>query len=118
MLATKIMDDEIQEIILRKVILRKELKPVEIYMGDPAKLIEPDWVAISHAVAKDRDSYNLLFFKFEGECLTWEQFETLEIALDQAKAIVGLNHSEWDRCEIEITNDDGSISWNDTNTFG
>ncbi len=63
-------------------------------MGEPTKPNLPDWVAISHAVAMDRESCNLLFYKFE-------------------RRIVGINHSEWDQCEIEITNDDGSISWDE-----
>jgi hypothetical protein len=34
------------------------------------------------------------------ECL---QFETLEIALDQARSIAGLPHSAWRPCEVQLT---------------
>lgn len=35
----------------------------------------------------------------------------LEIALDQAHAIVGIEHSKWESCHVEITDQDGRISW-------
>ena len=113
------MDDDCHETVVRYVRLRDELKPVEIYMGNPPNPINPDWVAITHAILRSRqrpdgiESFNLTFFMDDGKCLTWEQFETLEIAIDQAKAIVGILSDEWNVCRVEITNDDGTIPWSD-----
>lgn len=105
------MSDPLREIVLRRVRLRDNLKPVEIYIGEPPLPIEPDWVAITHGFSRRLDGYNLVFFRLDGTMITWEQFETLEIALDQAHAIVGIEHSEWEACHVEITDEDGSISW-------
>lgn len=111
------MDDECDETVIRYVRLRTELKPVEIYMGDPPAPINPDWVAITHAILRWRrrpdgiESFNLAFFMDDGQRLTWEQFETLEIAIDQAKSIVGILPDEWHSCRVEIDNDDGSVPW-------
>jgi hypothetical protein len=38
-------------------------------------------------------------------------FETLPIAKAQAHADVGIEYVEWEPCNIEITNEDGSIDW-------
>ena len=105
------------EFVVRYVRLRDDLKPVEIYMGDPLEPINPDWVAITHGVIRSSrrpdgiEGFNLTFFMDDGSCLTHEQFETLEIAIDQAHAIVGIRPDEWALCRVEITNDDGSIPW-------
>ncbi len=108
------MSDSIREIVVRRVQLRQDLKPVEIYVGDPPRPIDPDWVAITHATGeKGLESYNLVFFRFDGTPITWEQFDTLRIALDQAHAIVGVDWSEWTPCRVEIMHKDGSISWDD-----
>ena len=86
-------------------------------MGDPPTPISPDWVAITHGGIWSRcrpngiEGFNLAFFMDDGLCVTSEQFETLEIALDQAKAIVRILHDEWHTCNVEITNQDGSIPW-------
>ena len=111
------MNRDGDEFVVRFVRLRDNLKPVEIYMGDPPEPINPDWVAITHGVIRSSrrpggiEGYNLTFFMDDGRCLTHEQFETIEIAIDQAHAIVGICTDEWMSCRVEITNDDGSISW-------
>jgi len=114
---THTMDEKCDETVVRYVRLCYELKPVEIYMGDPPEAINPDWVAITHAILRSRrrsdgiESFNLAFFMDDGKCLTSEQFETLKISIDQAKAIVGIIPEEWNVCRVEITNDDGTIPW-------
>jgi hypothetical protein len=113
------MDEECSETVVRYVRLRDELKPVEIYMGDPPELINPDWVGITHAILRWRrrpdgiENFNLAFFMDDGQCLTWEQFETLQIAIDQANSIIGILPEEWNVCRVEITNEDGTIPWSD-----
>ncbi len=44
-----------------------------------------------------------------GEILELLQFETLEIALDQAKWIAGIRHSDWIGCNVRVP-EDGRIS--------
>jgi hypothetical protein len=106
-----------KEFVIRYTRLRDELKPVEIYMGDPPEPINPDWVAITHGQiwsARRPDGiegFNLTFFMDDGRRITSEQFDTLNIAMDQAKSIVGILHDEWQSCHVEITNENGSISW-------
>jgi hypothetical protein len=105
------MSDTLREFVLRRVWLREDLKPVQICMGDPPRPIEPDWLAISHWISGDGEGCNLVFFRFTGDPITSEQFDTLQIALDQAHAIVGVKHSEWQPCHVEIKDDQGRTSW-------
>ena len=85
------MNDTLREFVLRKVRLRDDLKPVEIYMGDPPPPIEPDWVAITHGFSRRLDGCNLVFFRFDGTAITSEPFDTLEIALDRRTRLSALN---------------------------
>jgi hypothetical protein len=106
-------ENEDREIIIRRTILRKELKPVQIYMGNPPRPIDPDWVAITHAKNKYGESFIIVFYKFDGTLITFEQFDTLEIAMDQANAIAGIKSNEWLTCDNEITDPKGRFSWKD-----
>jgi hypothetical protein len=42
-----------------------------------------------------RDVYSLVFQGLEGEELQRLQFDTLDIALDQAKSLVGVTRAHW-----------------------
>jgi hypothetical protein len=107
------------EFIVRFTRVREELKPVEIYPADTLEPIRPDWIAITHGLiwSKRRpdgiDGYNLYFLMDDGRCLAMECFETLEITLDQAKAIAGVRKDEWQECRVEVTSEDGSFRWSD-----
>ncbi|MEI7729064.1 MAG: hypothetical protein WCO56_05815 [Verrucomicrobiota bacterium] len=102
------MDDPIKEIVIRRVRLKDEHRPFEIHIG---QLVEVDWLAVTHATSNQRDSFNLVFFRFDGFVIDWVQYDTLAIALDQAHAIAGVEASEWEQCNAEITNEDGRVSW-------
>src|SRR5688572_18601552 len=67
-----------RERVLRRVRLRDDLKPVQIYTADACP-INPDWAAVTHSTDGNNESFNLVFFRFDGTPITWEQFETLEI---------------------------------------
>lgn len=56
------------------------------------------------------ESYIVNFYSDDGELLEALQFDTLEIALDQAKAIAGIESSEWRKCNVVVP-DDGRVSW-------
>ncbi len=96
--------------------LREELKPVSIFTGDPPEPIKADWIGISHSILKlpqrsdEIESYIVNFYSERGDLLEALQFETLDIALDQAKAIVGIAPTEWRNCSVPVP-DDGRVSW-------
>jgi hypothetical protein len=106
------MEDRIEQTVVRAVRPRLELRPVQIYMGEPPAPIDPDWIGIvrhtrySDRIQEGRESYRLSFFNEKGEEITYEGFDSLEIALDQAKRIVGINHNEWVTCTVPFPEDD------------
>ena len=107
------------EYIVRFARLREELKPVEIYPADTLEPIRPDWIAITHGIIWSErrpggiDGYNLYFLMDDGRCLATECFETLEITLDQAKAIAGVRRDELRECRVQVKSEDGSFRWSD-----
>jgi hypothetical protein len=109
-------EEEISETVIRCARLRDELKPLPIWSAESNEPINPDWVGINHAVWKDAqrsgvaEGYNLAFYRDSGEVLEYLQFDTLEIALDQAKAIAGIQPSEWRECNVSVSND-GQVPW-------
>jgi hypothetical protein len=104
------MKDE-ADTLVRVTRLRNDLNPVQIFIGDPPEPIKPDWVGIIHRRwtedrrAAPHESFDLSFRRDDGSEITWEQFESLLIALDQAKAIVGINRTEWKTAAIDMTED-------------
>jgi hypothetical protein len=103
------MEEHVSEIVLRCVRLRAELKPMSHYLiGDPPEPLNPTWVGISRFVRSSpripegRESYKLCFYDKQGEEITYNGFDTLEIALDQAKAIAGIRKDEWCECNIQV----------------
>jgi hypothetical protein len=112
-----VVDWTCREVVIRCVRVRDELKPIPIFLGDGP--INADWLGITHCILRTSrrpdgiESFNLLFQKDDGEWLTQLEFETLEIAFDQASAIVGVAKHDWLECHAEITNDECSLSWHD-----
>jgi hypothetical protein len=104
------MDDPIEEIVIRRVQLKEKHRPFEIHIGKP---VQVDWLAVTHATSKRLESFNLVFFRADGSPIDWAQFDTLEIALDQAHAIAGVELSEWEPGNVRSGNEDGSINWED-----
>ena len=104
-------EKEISETVIRCVRLRSELKPLPIWSAENDEPINPDWVGINHSVSKvpqrsdEVEGYNLAFYRDDGELLEYLQFDSLEIALDQAKAIVGVQPSEWRECNVTVSSD-------------
>lgn len=109
-------EKKIIESLIRCVWLREELKPVPILTGNPPEYIKADWVGISHSVLKlpqrfeEVESYIVNFYRGNGELLEALQFDTLDIAVNQAKAIAGIESSEWRECNISVP-DDGRVTW-------
>src|SRR5438105_3674609 len=117
------MSERFRLTVVRRVGLREDLKPVKAYWnsGRPA----PDWLVITRVTdQKGYESFDLQFLKLMpaacGACdpsrvsavrISDMSYETLRIAQAQAHADVGVEYVEWEPCDIEITNDDGSIDW-------
>ena len=109
-------EEENTESLIRYAPLSEELKPVSIFAGDPPVPIKVDWIGISHSVlrlpqrSEEIESYIVNFYSEPGELLEALQFETLNIALDQAKAMAGIAPTEWRNCNVPVP-DDGRVSW-------
>ena len=107
------------ETIVRYTRLPPELRPVDIFSADTLEPIDPDWVAITHAIVAREgridflDGYCMYFLADDGRMLAYEQFDTLEIAIDQANAIAGIPRSAWKECRVALPEDDDSerIPW-------
>src|SRR2546422_10843839 len=107
------------ETIVRYARLAPELKPVQIFLADTLRPIDPDWVAITHAITAREgrvdfdDNFCMHFLTDDGRMLAYEQFDTLEIALDRANAIAGIPLNGWGECHIKLpeTLDDERITW-------
>ena len=104
------MSDERQQTIIRRVRLRKDLKPIPYLAGPNAT--ELDWLMIAHVTDdKGFESFDLVFLRSDGAGFPWMGFETLRIAKAQAHAMVGVEYVEWEPCEVQLTNADRTISW-------
>ena len=105
------------ETIVRYTRLRPALRPVEIYLADTLEPIDPDWVAITHAFVPIEgrvdalEAFCMHFLTEIGEMLGHYQFDTLEIALDQAHAIAGIPLTDWRACHVERPEHDDLIPW-------
>jgi hypothetical protein len=75
--------------------LDPELRPVPIYAGDPAEPINASSAAIVRWRDEHPESFALELYDSAGAVLECLQFETLEIALDQATALIGLEAADW-----------------------
>jgi hypothetical protein len=110
----------IREIVIRRVRLREELKPVKAYWHSGAD--QPNWVVITHVIGpRNHESFDLQLLKvWYPASETWRTgvgltsymlFETLHIAKAQAHADISVEYVEWEPCNVEITNEDGSVDW-------
>jgi hypothetical protein len=84
--------------------LRHELKPVPIYDGRDLAPIHVDWLAISHIPedANSRETFILYWLNGRGRPQEILEYDTLEIALDQAQTIAGINQDEWHSCAVVV----------------
>ena len=112
--------EHVREIVVRRVRLREDLKPLKAYWHPGP--VQPDWLFITHVTGQDGDeSFDLQSVRVgSAACeahrgsagLTgYTSYETLRIAKGQAHADIGVEYVEWESCNVEITNPDGSIDW-------
>lgn len=79
---------------LAHVRLRPEVKPAELYDAD-GRLVPVDRLRIVRARLDGADQFILEALDERGEVVECLQWETLEIALDQAAAIYGVAQDKW-----------------------
>lgn len=105
--------------VVHRVRVREELKPICIYGDDPPEPLDPEWVGVIEISdmneGRGPDEYAVALYGSDGRCLEWLQFETLQIALDQARAILGIEQDEWLPCRIPLPEDEGedALRWTD-----
>ena len=98
--------------LIRRVVVREELHPVNMgFSGVTLEKIEPDWIGIAFARGPYRETYDPLFYKWDGRLLSWHEFDTLEQALTYVEEQCGVQSSEWEVCEIDLTESDGRFIW-------
>ena len=99
--------------LIRRVVVREELHPVNVgFNGVTLEKIEPDWIGIAFARGPYRETYDPLFYKFDGRLLSWHEFDTLEDAFRYVEQHCGVQKAEWEVCEIDLTESDGRFVWN------
>lgn len=92
---------ELTSVVVRAVHLPSYLRPIPIFGGDPPEPFPAVAATITQRTLTSRlrsvplEGYDLDLYGDDGRRLTCVQYETLEIALDQAHAVVGIDHSEW-----------------------
>lgn len=101
--------------LVRRVRLRSELLPVPIYTADEEDSeVEPipaTWLGVLEVEEDRRQSYELGFYTDDGRWLEGLQFDSLDIALDQATDIVGVLPDEWEPTDIPIPEDGEVPGW-------
>jgi hypothetical protein len=111
-------NNRIREIVVRRVRLREDLKPIKAYWHPGSD--QPDWLFITHVMGqKGYESFELQSVKVwstacqpaKAGMTGYAPCESLRIAQDEAHAALGVEYVEWEPCKVEITNPDGSIDW-------
>lgn len=81
------------------------LRPLPIYRRDPPEPIRCEWLGISHVndgPPAHAETFLLYFLDKVGVVQEVLQYETLEIAADQAHAICGYPQQRWATCDIPV----------------
>lgn len=93
-------------VLVRRVRLRPEHLPVPVYTaggeGGDVRPIPATWLGIIEVQEDGRRSYELGFYTDDGQRLEGLQFDSLDIALDQAADIVGVTADEWEPTDVPI----------------
>ncbi len=110
------MGGALGEVLIRRAVLRGGLR-VQIYDGETVTPIQPDWAGITRCNDPEsgRESFNLWLYRFDGTWVYSHPYDSLQIALDQGWDITGIHRSEWEACEVEVTDDQGKVPWHPSN---
>lgn len=91
------------ERIIRFAEIRDDLRPLPILAGDPPEPIAVRWAAISVAGQGGGRRFLVYLLGGSGQILEAQQWETMRIALDQARSILGLTDSQWLNCDVSLS---------------
>ena len=98
--------------LIQRVVVREELHPVNLgFNGVTQEKIEPDWIGIAFVSGPYRETYDPIFYNWDGRLLSWHEFDTLEQALSYVEQQCGVRVAEWEVCEIDLTESDGRFVW-------
>jgi hypothetical protein len=98
--------------LMRCVVVREELHPVNMgFNGVTQEKIEPDWIGVAFVQGPYRETYDPLFYKWDGHLLSWHEFDTLEQAISFVEQQCGVQVTEWEVCEIDLTESNGRFIW-------
>lgn len=108
------MSDEEGRLIWR-IRLAPDCAPIPIFVSVPDSdepvPIEPDWLGVVRWSEKDQERFELAFYTADGGWLEGLQFDTAEIALDQAAEIVGVLPGQWEAVSIPMPEDADGPTW-------
>jgi hypothetical protein len=96
--------------VIRRVRLRTELKPVSGLVAPDNREVE--WLCICHVT--DRTgfvAFDFVFLTPFGAGIPGEGFETLRIAKDQARAEIGVQYVEWELCDVQVLDKNGTLHY-------
>ena len=106
---------EVDGVLLRRVRLRPELLPVPIYtvtrQGDEVLPIQPTWLGVVRWWDGNKEAFELAFFTDDGTWLEGLEYDTMQIALDQAAWTVGVHEDEWETTAVEMPPGRNGPSW-------
>jgi hypothetical protein len=94
-----------REFIVRHAAIHSWAHPLAIRSGArPDEPIRPDWIAVTEVTAQGQEphSWPMYFLTNDGEVLASFQWETLEVAMDQAHAIAGIPRATWCECRVAV----------------
>ena len=84
------------EQVVRRADLHPGLQPIPMFAGDPPEPINASLATVVQRRDDNRgESFALELYDAAGTLLESLQFETLEIALDQAADIIGVQPADW-----------------------
>jgi hypothetical protein len=115
------INEPLQVTAVRRVRLREALKPVKTYWSHSDQP-HPDWLVVARSTgSKSFETFDLVLLKVMAPACAGCKpgvvnvggfsYDTLRIAKAQAHADIGVEYIEWEPCDIEITDKDGSIDW-------
>ena len=98
--------------LIRTARLRADLKPVDVF-GSDAEPLPIDWLTVVHYTDDEnplRETFTLAFSDDSGVGYGWFQYDSLQITLDQAHSIFGVEEEEWEIVE-EDARSSPVVSW-------
>jgi hypothetical protein len=96
---------EDEEAVVAWLRLSEPGRPIDIWTRDSLEPIRPHSAVITRNTLHLMDrlgpitSFNLSLRSSDGEELAYFQFETMDIALDQASEILGVARDQWEMAE-------------------